>query len=661
MSEATGSVSARVDPVRPGRRVRRGPLFWCCVTWVALIVGAAVLADLLPLPDPMATRNGPPRSGPSADNLLGTDALGRDLLARVVHGAQVSLGVGLAATLIAITVGGLIGTVAGYCRGWIDTIVTTIVDAVLAFPSLVVALVVVTFLGSSLVNVTLVLGVLSAPAAARLVRGSTIAIREREFVTASKVLGARSLRTIRRDIVPNILAPVLSFAFLLVGVIIVAEGSLAFLGLSVRPPTPTWGGMIEEGRIGLDTSMWATLVPSAVMVLTVLALNWIHDVMLAEGGRTRARSVAAGAGVAGAGHRADDPEPVRERESGAGEAVDPARTALCLQDVRTTFDTPAGPLHAVDGVSISVAPGRTLGIVGESGSGKSVLIRSFLRIVGGSTVERSGRAWFAGEEVTALSDAEFTRRTKGRIGMVFQDTSAALNPVRTIGSQMRELLRLQLGLDRATGSEHARQLLSSVGLSDPERRMSQYPHQLSGGMRQRVLIAMALVGEPALLLADEPTTALDVTVQDQVLQLLHDLRDARGAALVLVSHDLPLVAHWADDVVVMYRGRVVESGPAADVLSHPRMPYTRALLDSVPDPFEEVERLATITGQPAPAIGATVGCVFAARCPLVTERCRELSPDLVAVAPGADHRYACWHPLERPDVGLVGIGETRNS
>ena len=237
-----------------------------------------------------------------------------------------------------------------------------------------------------------------------------------------------------------------------------------------------------------------------------------------------------------------------------------------------------------------VGRGRTVGIVGESGSGKSVLIRSFLRVLDGAVSERGGRAWFGDTEVTELSDLEFAQLTRARIGVVFQDTASALNPVRTIGSQLREVLRQQLGVDRRTAHARALVLLRDVRISDPERRMNQYPHQLSGGMRQRVLIAMALAGNPELLLADEPTTALDITVQRQVLQLLRDQSEARGAALLLVSHDLPLIARWADDVIVMYRGQVVESGPAADVLARPRMPYTRALLDAVPDPFDSSER-----------------------------------------------------------------------
>ncbi|WP_432985433.1 dipeptide/oligopeptide/nickel ABC transporter permease/ATP-binding protein [Dactylosporangium sp. CA-233914] len=637
MSETTGH-AARVGRGRAERARQRGLLFWCCAAWLALVVGLAVFADVLPLADPLQTLDGSPRSGPSSSNLLGTDALGRDILARVAHGARISLGAGIGATVLAVLLGGLLGTLAGYRRGWVDTVATTVVDAMLAFPSLVVALMAVTFLGGSLTTVTLVLGVLSAPSAARLVRGSTIAIREREFVISSRVLGATPLRTIRRDIVPNILPPVLSFAFLLIGVTIVAEGSLAFLGLSIRPPIPTWGGMIEEGRSSLDSSMWATMVPSTVMVVTVLALNWLHDVTLMDGSRRARRSLP--------GHRTVPASvEVRPEQESVRPGDDPASAALCLRDMRTIFDTPRGPLRAVDGVSVSVAAGRTLGIVGESGSGKSVLIRSFLRIGTDNAIERSGRAWFAGTEVTRLSDAEFASLTKARIGVIFQDTSAALNPVRTIGSQMRELLRLHLGVDRRTADARARELLASVSLTDPARRLKQYPHQLSGGMRQRVLIAMALVSDPDLLLADEPTTALDVTVQQQVLQLLHDIRDARGAALVLVSHDLPLIAHWADDVVVMYRGRIVERGPAEEVLSHPRMPYTRALLDAVPDPFHRVDELTTINGQPTPPVGDSTGCVFVQRCPQAGNRCRVEQPSLVRAAPASDHLYACWHPL----------------
>ncbi|TDC92996.1 dipeptide/oligopeptide/nickel ABC transporter permease/ATP-binding protein [Actinomadura sp. 7K507] len=647
MSETT-TVAAKLGDLADTRTARRGLLFWSCAVWLAFVVVFALSAGILPLADPLETLDGPPRSGPSWDNPLGTDALGRDLMARVALGARVSLIVGLGATVVAMLVGGFLGTLAGYCRGWVDTVVTTIVDAMLAFPSLVIALMVVTFLGPSLVTVTLVLGLLSAPPAARLVRGSTIAIRDREFVTASQVLGAKALRTIRRDVVPNILRPVVSFAFLLVGVVIVAEGSLAFLGLSVRPPTPTWGGMIEEGRASLDGSVWATLVPATFMVVTVLALNWLHDVTLA-GRKSVSVDVAEPAAPPVAGAKA--------RESALDDPVDdPSTSALCLQDMRTVFATPQGRLRAVDRVSVRVAPGRTLGIVGESGSGKSVLIRSFLRIVGGNVVESGGRAWFGGTEVTGLSDAEFAAFTRSRVGLVVQDTSAALNPVRTIGSQMREAMRLQFGIGRREADERARALLADVGLTDPGRRLGQYPHQLSGGIRQRVLIAMALVGEPNLLLADEPTTALDVTVQDQVLRLLHDLRDTRGAAMVLISHDLPLVAHWADDVVVMYRGRVVESGPAENVLSNPRMWYTRALLDAVPDPFEGADELPVISGQPAPPVGDEPGCVFAARCPAATQRCHLESPPLVRAHPGAEQRFACWHPLEPAEPDPLAIG-----
>ncbi|MDT0203184.1 dipeptide/oligopeptide/nickel ABC transporter permease/ATP-binding protein [Nocardioides sp. AE5] len=647
------STSIGLRRARASHAPRSRLLLWLCAAWVVLVIGLALLADVLPLADPTETLVGDPRSGPSSDHWLGTDVLGRDVLARVAHGARVSLVVGLGATLIGLVLGGVIGLLAGYFRGWVDTVLMTVVDAALAFPSLVVALLVVTFMGPSLLNVLLVLGILSAPAAARVVRGGTLTVSRREFVTASRALGARPRRTILREVLPNVVPATLSFGFLSVGLVIVAEGSLAFLGLSVRPPTPTWGAMVEEGRASFEVDPWATLGPAAVMILTVLAMNLIHDVMTSDVTTLAELEVDPDESVPLASFEELQPS---SDDGGLVNGVEPSDAALAVEDLRVTFDTPFGPLYAVNGVSLAVRPGQTLGIVGESGSGKSVLIRSILRILTGSVREHRGRVWISGSQVSGLSDEEFSTHVRDRTGTIFQDTSTGLNPVRKVGVQLREVIRFQTGCSRDEAGARARQLLQDVGLSDPDRRLRQYPHQLSGGMRQRVMIAMALACDPEVILADEPTTALDVTVQDQVLQLLHEQHETRDTALVLVSHDLPLVANWADEVVVMYLGRIVESGPADEVLAHPRMPYTKALLDAVPSPFDEgTARLKAIGGQPPRPTDAGSGCAFATRCPFVQDKCRQETPPLLQGDGPVRHQYACWYPL--PATGAGGSPE----
>ncbi|QFY06619.1 ATP-binding cassette domain-containing protein [Nonomuraea phyllanthi] len=626
-SQATGVLGR----TRPGSRSaagvlgRMGPGFWAAAGWIALVLLAAVLADVLPLARYDETLAGPPRSGPSAAHPFGTDGLGRDVLSRVVHGARVSLGVGVGAVLLGLGIGAPLGILAGYRRRAADTVIMAVNDVAQAFPALVFALAVVAFAGANLRNVLIVLGVLGVPSWVRLVRGATLTYAEREFVLAARVLGARDRRILWREIVPNVAVPAASYAFIGMAVVVVAEGGLAFLGLSVQAPTPTWGGLINEGRTLLETAPHVVLAPSLVMFLTVLSFNLVGD-------RLRALTDVRESGL----------EPVRE----AGAAPLPSaphevRTGCLLQaeDLRTHLVTPRGVVRAVDGVSFTLERGRTLAVVGESGSGKSMLIRSILGLLPGSSV-RGGHVYLSGDDLTARTPAEMRSVLGPRLGTVFQDPMTALNPVRTIGTQVTEPLRVHLRMGRRQARAEAARLLASVGIPDPERMLRRYPHQLSGGMRQRVTIAMALSCGPDVLFADEPTTALDVTVQDQVLRLLHRLREERDMAMVLVSHDLSLVARWADEVIVMYAGKVVERGPAAEVFARPRMPYTEALLRAAPRLSDPVHhRLSVIPGRPPDLADLPPGCAFQPRCPYAEDRCAREAPPLTG-------SYACWYPLD---------------
>jgi oligopeptide/dipeptide ABC transporter ATP-binding protein len=325
-------------------------------------------------------------------------------------------------------------------------------------------------------------------------------------------------------------------------------------------------------------------------------------------------------------------------------------TLLDVRNLQTNFLTRGGVVRAVDGVSWDVAEGETVALVGESGCGKSVTALSIMRLVAppaGRIV--GGQVLFKGRDLLTLGE-EAMRRVRGReIGMVFQEPMTSLNPVLTIGRQVTEGLEIHLGLSAADARRRAEELLVMVGISDPARRLKQYPHQFSGGMRQRMMIAMALACNPSLVLADEPTTALDVTIQAQILELMKDLSRRLGVAMLIITHNLGVVARYADRVNVMYAGKIVERGTAREIYSAPRHPYTLGLLRSVPRLDEPRRaRLAPIEGQPPDLTRLPPGCAFAPRCGFRVERCAREVPPLTAVD-GTGHVSACWEAarLER--------------
>ena len=331
------------------------------------------------------------------------------------------------------------------------------------------------------------------------------------------------------------------------------------------------------------------------------------------------------------------------------DAVETDRRLLTVTDLRTTFSIAAGDVQAVRGVSFALHRGRTLGIVGESGCGKTVLARSIMRLNLGSNVTTTGTAEFAGRDLLSLPMADMHEMWGMELAMVFQDPMTSLNPLVRVGRQVTEHLRQHLGVGRAEAARTAVDLLNEVRIPEPEARLKAYPHELSGGMRQRICIAIALACEPSLLFADEPTTALDVTVQHQILNLLGREQRERDMAMVLVTHDLGVIAGRTDDTLVMYAGMVVEQAPTRSLFEDMRHPYSEALLRSLPRTSQVSHtRLAAITGRPPDLIDPPSGCAFSPRCPYVQPRCREEVPPLSAVD-DPDHRFACWTPVGSPE------------
>ncbi|MFD5320920.1 dipeptide/oligopeptide/nickel ABC transporter permease/ATP-binding protein [Streptomyces sp. NPDC127098] len=716
---------------------------------LAVVVLTALLAPLLSPYDPY--EQAPTVEGPSADHWMGQDSLGRDILSRLMHGARWSLAIGLGATLLALLAGAVLGAIAATSRRAVDEAVMRGLDVIMAFPGIALAAVLIAVFGGGIPVLICAIAFLNIPPVARVVRANVMAQYGEDYVVAERVIGARTPHILIRHVAINCAAPVLVFCTVMVAEAIVFEASLSFIGAGVRPPEPSWGSVIADGKnMVLLGGWWATVFPGLLMLLTVLSLNVLSESLsdtmaLAAGQAPSARTApsapeaptaasgagapvpAAGAaeasgpapagaaaeprGVAGGttpgGHggaaatgQAAGPVPVRPSGTGdsaggvaaavpaaraaeavaggsgasgpgGGAAVDrsgPAGQAPVADEVlagpRDVFPfsdvlAEAGrrlrrdgggragePVLAVDrlvvgfgatdvvaGVSFEVRAGEVLGVVGESGCGKTL---TALTVMGLQPREArvGGSVRFQGRELVGLSARERRRLLGHEMAMVYQDALSSLNPAMTIRAQLRQLVR-------RGGHRTPAELLELVGL-DPERVLSSYPHELSGGQRQRVLIAMALSRDPRLIVADEPTTALDVTVQAQVIELLLRLREELGFALVLVSHDLALVADVTDRVAVMYGGHIVETGVTADLVAAPAHHYTRGLLGSVLSLEATAERMTQIPGVvPSPA-DFPPGCRFADRCPFADADCAAVPPERPAEGPG--HVVLCHHP-----------------
>ncbi len=589
------------------------------VAALALLALIALAAPLLPLPSPVTMDVAHRLAGPGAGHVLGQDEFGRDELARLIWGGRTSLAVALTTTLIACLVGTALGLVGGYLRGIAELLAVRSMDVVLCFPPLLLAVLVVTLAGPGAVTLIAVLSVLFLPGFVRIAYAGVLTTRQLDYVEALRVLGANPIRVMVRTVLPNIAGPLLVQASLAAAAAVVLEAGLSFLGLGVVPPTPSWGVMVRAARTTMGQSPLLLLWPCLALVATILILNTLCDGLqtwLDPHGATRSlwrRRGAALPAVAGS-------------TSGA---------ALSVEGLTLELDTPAGKVRPVRDVSLSVAAGETLALVGESGSGKSLTGLAVLGLLPPVARPVGGSVWLAGEELLRLAEPAMRRKRGGALSMVFQDPASSLNPVHRVGEQIDEVIRAH------AGRRDVVDLLTEVGIPDPARRARAYPHQLSGGMRQRVMIAMAIANNPRVLIADEPTTALDVTVQAQVVDLLAGLQRQQGMGLIFITHNLPLVAEIADRVAVMYAGEIVEQGRTDALFANPLHPYTRALLRST---VAEDGRAAPdgIPGSVPPPGALPLGCVFAPRCTHRLDACESAHPVLREVMPGRLSRCIRW-------------------
>jgi peptide/nickel transport system permease protein len=572
--------------------------------------------------------------GGDAAHPFGTDALGRDILSRLIVGARISLSTGLAVVAIAGSIGITLGLIAGYVGGKWETVILRVVDATLAFPGLLLAIVVLSMVGPSQLTVILVLSALGWMVYTRVTHDVVLDMRERTFIKAAEMVGASPREIITKHLVPNIASPLLTVATLEFARIILAEASLSYLGLGIQPPAASWGLMVAESQEYLTSAWWPIAIPGFAIALTVLAINFVASwLRVISDPMQRDRKVLRLLGGSQRGGSA---------QANAQNATVTANTPLLqVQDLQVNFYTSRGIVYAVQGASFEIARGETVGIVGESGSGKSISAMALMGLVPPPGRIEGGTLSWMGRDITAPDKIAGLR---GRnITMVFQDPVGSLNPLLTIGSQLTEVLIKQKGMTAKQAQARAIELLSLVGIPSPQHRMSQYPFEFSGGMAQRMGIALALAPEPDLIIADEPTTALDVTIQAQILELISELQSKFKMAMILIAHDLGVVASSCDRVIVMYGGRIMEEGTPQELFAHPKHPYTYGLLQSIPDLNRPVESLVPIPGSPPLATTVVQGCNFAPRCFRATEKCRAERPPLVTEEGG--RKVACWHEL----------------
>ena len=638
----------------PGLRLKALPLgSRIALVVVAIVALAAIFAPLVAPLSPLAS--GTPAQPPGGGHPFGTDVIGRDIYSRVVHGARSSLVIGLAATAVALAAAAVLGSIAATGGRWVSEVLMRVLDIVMSFPGIALAAVFVAVWGSSIPVLVFAIAFLYTPQLTRVVRANVLAQFGEDYVAASRVMGARTWWILIRHVARNCIAPILVFATVLVADAIVFEASLSFINAGVKPPNPSWGNVLADGKqLLLIGGWWATFFPGLAILITTLCLNILSEGMtdaMVSPKLRRPVKLADPVEQAAADEviATDDGPPLvvpqaptvaledrlaalasaelarNDRLVYAGDAA----PLLEVRDLSIRFPDAHGDVNVVDHVSFSVRPGETMGLVGESGCGKSITSMAIMGLLPRAAV-LSGEVLFNGTDLLTLSPAGHNALRGHEIAMIYQDALSSLNPSMLIKAQMKQLTS-------RGGQRSAEELLELVGL-DPARTLASYPHELSGGQRQRVLIAMALTRNPKLVIADEPTTALDVTVQKQVIELLNDLREKLGFAMVFVSHDLALVASVAHRITVMYAGQVVETGPTLDLLTDPRHEYTRGLLGAVLSIEAGTGRLHQVPGVVPSPREFVAGDRFAPRSSHPTVGL-DVRPAMVTV-PGTDHRYA---------------------
>ena len=572
----------------------RNPLGLLALAVLAIIVLAAIFAPLLTSYNPNAASVTNVLQPPGAGHLLGTDGAGRDVWARLLYGARYTLAGALLATVVAAVIGITAGLVAGYYGKWFESASSWITTMLMALPGIVVLLAARAVLGPSLWIIMVIFGILLAPAFYRLVVAAVSGVRHELFVDAARVSGVSDARIIGRHILTVVRAPVIIQASIVAGIAIAIQAGLDFLGLG-DSTIPTWGNMLNDGFTNMYRDPQLVLWPAIAIAVTCIALTLFANALrdeLEHSSRPRRRRAAA-AGAAQADPALPDSDTIVHDEQ-----VSSAQSSLLrVQGLAVGYAQADGSVtRVVNDVSLDIRRGEVHGLIGESGSGKTQTAWSVLRLLPPGGEILAGSILLDGEDLTRASNTTMREVRGGRIAYIPQEPMSNLDPSFTVGSQLTEPMRVKLGLSKGEAKAKALKLLARVHIPDPERTFASYPHELSGGMAQRVLIAGAVSCDPGLVIADEPTTALDVTVQAEILDLLRELQQELGMAVLIVTHNFGVVADLCDRVSVMQNGRIVETGPARSIFAGPRHSYTQSLFDAI---LEEDQARGPYAGVPA--------------------------------------------------------------
>ncbi|MHA6507696.1 dipeptide/oligopeptide/nickel ABC transporter permease/ATP-binding protein [Tessaracoccus sp. Y1736] len=574
------------------RRVFRNPVAVFAMTFLGLVGLAALFGPMLaPLDGNKADAY--KILAPAGDgSLLGYDGAGRDIFSRLLSATQISISAALVALVVALLIGVTAGLLAGYYKGWLDTTFTWVTSLTMALPGIIVLLAARAVVGPSVYWSMVIFGFLMSPSFYRLVYASVSAVREELYVDAARVAGLSDARIMSRHILGVVRAPIIIQASMIMAIAIAIQSGLEFLGIG-DPQTPTWGSMLADGFDVMYRMPINMLWPSLAIGLTTISLTLLANAMRDALERT-----------ATAGRKKKRSDPEKKAAPASLKHEDDARIAertgevlLEVTDLRVGYDQPDGAvIEVVHGVDLTIRRGEVHGLIGESGSGKTQTSFAVLgllptggRVLGGSIV-------FEGTDLVSGSARGHAAVRGKKIAYIPQEPMSNLDPMFTIGSQLVEPLRATMGLDKVAAKERALALLARVGIPEPERTFNSYPHQVSGGMAQRVLIAGAVSSDPDLLIADEPTTALDVTIQAEVLDLIRDLQSEFHMAVLLVTHNFGVVADLCDRVSVMKEGLIVETGPVRSIFKAPQHDYTRSLLDAMLDEDGPVRPPLTVGG-----------------------------------------------------------------
>jgi peptide/nickel transport system permease protein len=645
-----------------GSKLFGSPASIAGVIWLAALVVASLTA---PLWLPFKTEDQDftaVLSGPTAAHWLGTDELGRDLLSRIYASAAGTLGTSMITVIVAVGLGTLLAMLAAAAGDRVENVISRVTEIMMSLPGTVIILAVIGAVGTNIPLIMGILGVLISAGIYRVMLGQAKSLQSQLYVDAAKVDGMGMAGISLRHVLPGLTNTIVVQAALIFAVGMLIQAGLAFIGFGPPIPEPSWGGMIQGASQHVYDAPWLMVPTGAVLALTVLAANAIGNALgkapnavashlpSAAARRQRAKAVAAIAAAA--------PAP-----------KDSAKDTLSVRNLSVGVDN---GVRLVTDVSFDVEPGTVLGLVGESGCGKTMTALSLLGLLPSGVSVAEGQILWNGTNLAAATEKDMEGIRGSDIALISQEPMRALDPMFTVGYQLTAAIRRLRRTGKAEAKAEALGLLEKVGIVDAARILKTYPHQISGGMAQRVAIALALSGRPRLLVADEPTTALDVTVQAEILSLLRSLVKDTGMSVVMVTHDLGVVADLCDQVAVMYAGQVVENGRTESILDNPRHPYTLALLAADPHAnhaSDMPERLATINGQVPQPKDWPGTCRFAARCQFAGSACMVPIPLLPSGA--GDGVVRCvkadelavegldWVPTDVPARHHLSLSETR--